>query len=180
MHSSNYFSSSFNFENNTKDDDDDEFKRILFPVLSSRVSPLRPSITNPSHRNTNQYESLFVESCARIHEQIAYRRWPFCPIYLLHINTYCHIDYVTVPAEIALVETTFWPQLFGSNANVQSMNISKKVNEHYNRRSNLHKRFCSITNDFHDFVHPRDQLPIGYQAEMLEHSRRTHGLTTFL
>ena len=115
--------STLNIDN---DDDDDEFKRILFPVLSSNISPLRPSITSSSYRDTNQYECLFIESCAQIQEQITHRRWPFCPIYLLHINTYCHIDYFSIPAEIALVETTFWPQLYGSTNDVQSMNISKK------------------------------------------------------
>jgi hypothetical protein len=174
--------SSSNIENDIDDDDDDddEFKRILFPVLSSNISPLRPSITNLSYRDRNQYEGLFIESCAQIQEQITHRRWPFSPIYLLHINTYCHIDYFSIPAEIALVETTFWPQLYGNNNNnVQLMNISRKINEHYERHSNLYKHFCSITDDFHDFVHPGDQLPTGYQADILEHSRQTHGLKDF-
>ena len=159
------------------DDDDDEFKRILFPVLSSNISPLRPSITSASFHDTNQFEGLFLESCAQIQAQIHHHRWPFTPIYLLHINTYCHIGYHAIPAEISLVETTFWPQLYGSRNDIQSMNISKKVNEHYERHSHLYKRFCTITDDFHDFVHPGDQLPTGYQADILEHSRRTHGLT---
>jgi len=173
--------STLNPENDIDDDDDDdEFKRILFPVLSSNISPLRPSITGLSYRDRNQYEGLFIESCAQIQEQITHRRWPFCPIYLLHINTYCHIDYFSIPAEIALVETTFWPQLYGNNNNnVQLMNISRKINEHYERHSNLYKPFCSITDDFHDFIHPGDQLPTGYQADILEHSRRTHGLKVF-
>ncbi|CAM2718705.1 unnamed protein product [Rotaria socialis] len=170
-------------ENDIDDDGDDdsdlnnnEFKRILFPILSTNISPLRPSVTSSSYCDTNSYEGLFMESCAKLHEQIAHYCWPFCPIYLLHINTYCHIDYFAIPAEIALVETTFWPQLYGNKINVESMNISKKVNEHYERHSNLCKRLCSITDDFHDFVHPGDQLPTGYQADILEHSRRTHGL----
>lgn len=167
--------------NNENDiDDDDEFKRILFPVLSSNISPLRPSITSASYSDTKkQYESLFIESCAQIQEQIHRHRWPFSPIYLLHINTYCHIDYFTLPAEIALVETTFWPQLYGNNNNVKLMSISKKITGHYERHANLYKRFSSITDDFHDFVHPGDQLPTGYQADILEHSRRTHGLKRF-
>lgn len=169
---------------NGKDFDNDnnnnsEFERILFPILSKNISPLRPSTTGSSYSDINQYQRLFIESCAQIREQIDHFRWPFCPIYLLHVNTYCHIDYFSIPAEIALVETTFWPQLYGSNVNVQSMNISKKVNEHYERYSNLYKRLHSITDDFHDFVHPGDQLPMGYQADILEHSRRTHGLKEF-
>jgi hypothetical protein len=171
--------SSLNIENDINNDDDDEFKRILFPILSSNISPLRPSITSSSYRDTNQYEGLFIESCAQIQEQIGYRRWPFCPIYLLHINTYCHIDHFAIPAEIALVETTFWPQLYGSKIDVRFMNVSKKVNEHYERHSLFYKRFCSITDDFHDFIHPGDQLPTGYQADILEHSRQTHGLKHF-
>lgn len=171
--------------NNEHDDDDDddnnnEFKRILFPVLSSNISPLRPSITSASYRDTKQYEGLFLESCAQIQEQIRFRHWPFCPIYLLHINTYCHIDHYAIPAEIALVETTFWPELYGNKTNIQLMNISKKIYEHYERHANLYKRFCSITDDFHDFVHPGDQLPTGYQADILEHSRRTHGFHTYI
>ncbi|CAF3554718.1 unnamed protein product [Rotaria sp. Silwood2] len=189
MHSSNGFSSSSNIENHIDNDDNNnknnnnnnnnEFKRILFPILSKNISPLRPSITSSSYRGTQQYEALFIESCTQIQEQIIHHRWPFCPIYLLHINTYCHIDHFAIPAEIALVETTFWPQLYGSKIDVQSMNISKKINEHYERHSNLYKRFCLITDDFHDFVHPGDQLPTGYQADILEHSRRTHGLKMF-
>ncbi|CAF4554051.1 unnamed protein product [Rotaria sp. Silwood1] len=182
MHASNGCSSSSNIKNDIDDDDGNinhknkEFKRILFPILSKNISPLRPSITSASYRDTKQYEALFIESCAQIQEQIIHHRWPFCPIYLLHINTYCHIDYFAIPAEITLVETTFWPQLYGSKVNVRSMNISKKINEHYERHSNLYKRLCIITDDFHDFVHPGDQLPTGYQADILEHSRRTHGL----
>ncbi|CAF1350963.1 unnamed protein product [Adineta steineri] len=178
MDSSNCLTPSLTIENDldSPDGDDDDFKRILFPILSTNISPLRPSITSPSYHDTKQYKNLFFESCIQIQEQIAHHRWPFCPIYLLHINTYCDIDSFSIPAEIALVETTFWPQLYGSNNDVQSMNISRKINEHYERHSHLYKRFCSITDDFHDFVHPGDQLPTGYQADILEHSRRTHGI----
>lgn len=167
--------STFNLKKNH-----DDLKRILFPVLSSNISPLRPSTTCASHRETNQYENLFVKSCVEIRKQITQHHWPFCPIYLLHINTYCHLDSFAIPAEIALVETTFWPQLYGSRNDVQSMNISKKINEHYERHSHLYKRFSLITDDFHDFVHPGDQLPTGYQADILEHSRRTHGLYSLI
>ncbi|CAF0791690.1 unnamed protein product [Adineta ricciae] len=169
-------SSLYNENDCDEDDNDDEFKRILFPVLSSTISPLRPSITCSSYRDTNEYNQLFFESCVQIREQLAHRRWPFCPIYILHINTYCRIDHFAIPAEIALVETTLWPQRYGNTGNVQSMNISRKVTEHYERYSNLYKGFSTITDDFHDFVHPGDQLPTGYQADILEHSRRTHGL----
>ena len=116
------------------------------------------------------------QSCAQLHRDIAHLRWPFCPIYLLHINTYCHVDRLAIPAEIALVETTFWPQLFANNVDIRSMNLPRKIDEHYERYLHLYKRFCSITEDFHDFIHPGDQLPTGYQADILQHSRRTHGL----
>ena len=157
------------------DVDDEKFKLISFPVFSSNVPPLRPSVTSSSYRDTKQYDDLFGQSCAQIREQLAARRWPFCPIYLLHINTYCHLDCFAIPAEIALVETTFWPQSFGSVNDVQAMDVSRKVKEHYERHSHLYKRCCSITDDFHDFVHPGDQLPTGCQADILQHSRRTHG-----
>lgn len=173
-------SSSLNISNSMGDCDDDdnhdELKWILFPVLSSNISPLRPSITSSSYRDTNQYKSLFIESCARIREHIIQHNWPFCPIYLLHVNTYCHVDHFAIPAEVALVETTFWPQLYGNNIDPNCMNLSKKAFEHYERHSNIYQRFRPITDDFHDFVHPGDQLPTGYQADILEHSRRTHGL----
>jgi len=137
---------------------------------------LRPSITSATPRDTTEYQSLFQQSCQQIHEQLDIYRWPFCPIYILHINTYCHTDSYAIPAEISLVETTFWPELYGSTNTVQTMNLSDRITRHYERLSNVYKRFCLITNDFHDFVHPGDELPTGYQADILEHSRRTHGL----
>lgn len=158
-------------------DEDEDFKRILLPILSSDISPLRPSITRSfSSQDLHNYHTLFKESCIQLHQQIVRRRWPFCPIYLIHINNYCHINHFAIPAEIAMVETTFWPQFYETDFDIKSMNLSNKINEHYERHSTLYKPFCSITDDFHDFVHPGDQLPRGYQSDILEHSRRTHGL----
>lgn len=154
---------------------DEELKRILSPVFSSRVSPLRPSTTSSTYRDVRQHERLFAESCAQLRTELGQYRWPFCPIYLLHINTYYHADSLAIPAEIALVETTFWPQLYAVNTDKETKKISKKIDAHYERHANLYKRFCPITDDFHDFVHPGDQLPTGCQADILEHSRRTHG-----
>lgn len=157
-------------------DGDDDFKRILFPVLSTEIPPFRPSITRSlTVSDLHKYQTLFRESCSELHQYISRRQWPFCPIYLLHINTYCHFNDFAIPAEIALVETTFWPQLYEREFDLRSLNLPKKINDHYERHSKLYKRFCPITDDFHDFIHPGDQLPLGYQSDILEHSRRTHG-----
>ena len=160
----------------TNEGDEDDFKHILLPVLSSSISPVRPSTNSSFYCDTSPYETLFVQSCAQLRRDIAHRRWPFCPVYFVHINTYCHVDQLAIPAEIALVETTFWPQLFANNVDIRSMNLPTKIDEHYERYSHLYKRFFTITDEFHDFIHPGDQLPTGYQADILQHSRRTHGL----
>lgn len=154
---------------------DEALKRILLPTFSADVAPLRAFLTRPSFQNNSLDERLFIDSCQEIRRYIAIYRWPFSPVYLLHINTYCHIDEISIPAEISLVETTFWPLLYGDTTDFLLENCSPKILEHYQRHLNDEKCFSSITNDFHDFVDPGDQMTIAFQSAILEHSRKIHG-----